>query len=315
MESDCCLHYDEFKPETLQNVSFDSVGTLFNPQKDAVHILQDIPTLLERFRTSLITHRQISPSVAKNYIYSVRKFLRWVDTSSPSEAQAMNYYQYLQDQGYANSTIANIVSALNHYFQFLGKKIQLTPPRQHKRQPNFLTVEEAQALIKVVPNLRDRAVVMTLLYTGMRVSELCNLNVDDLCLEDQEIIVRDTKTYHDRKVIISEECVKAVNDYLNSFPDVERKAVFISRRGGRISRGRVYTLIRKYGELAGIQKKVTPHVLRHTLATNMIASGASIIEVKEQLGHRSLESTLRYVHLQTYQRKTLYKEHCPKFSG
>lgn len=123
---------------------------------------------------------------------------------------------------------------MNHYFQFLGKKIKLTPPKQHKRQPNFLTVEDKQA-------------------------------------------------------------------------------VFLSRRGRRISRNQVYTLTKKYGQLAGIQKNVTPHVLRHTLATNMIAHGASIIEVKEQLGHRSLESTLQYVHLQIDHRKALYETHCPHF--
>ena len=87
----------------------------------------------------------------------------------------------------------------------------------------------------------------------------------------------------------------------------------LCRRERRISRNQVYTLVKKFGRLAGIKKNVTPHVLRHTLATNMIAHGASIIEVKEQLGHRSLESTLQYVHLQIEHRKTLYGAHCPKF--
>ena len=117
----------------------------------------------------------------------------------------------------------------------------------------------------------------------------------------------------DRKVVVSEKCVKAFEEYFESLPDSDKQAVFLSRRGRRISRNQVYTLIKKYGRLAGIQKNVTPHVLRHTLATNMIAHGASIIEVKEQLGHRSLESTLQYVHLQIDHRKTLYEAHCPQF--
>jgi integrase/recombinase XerD len=268
---------------------------------------------LEAFETYLITQKGISPRVARNYFYSVRKFVRWANTGNPTESEAMGYYQYLQGHGYANSTIANIVYSLNHYFQFLGKKIKLTPPKNHKRQPNFLTVEEAQDLVKVVPNLRDRAIVMTLLYSGMRVSELCNLDFDDLHLENQEIVVRDTKTYRDRKVVISEKCVIAFEEYFESLSDSDKQAVFLSRRGRRISRNQVYTLTKKYGRLAGIKKNVTPHVLRHTLATNMIAHGASIIEVKEQLGHRSLESTLQYVHLQIDHRKTLYEAHCPQF--
>jgi len=268
---------------------------------------------LEAFETYLITQRGISPRVARNYFYSARKLVRWANTDDPSETEATEYYHYLQDQGYANSTIGNIVYALNHYFRFLGKKIKLKPPKSHKRQPNFLTVEEAQDLVKVVPNLRDRAIVMALLYSGMRVSELCNLDFDDLHLENQEIVVKDTKTYHDRKVVISEKCVKAFEEYFESLPDSDKQAVFLSRRGRRISRNQVYTLVKKYGRLAGIKKNVTPHVLRHTLATNMIAHGASIIEVKEQLGHRSLESTLQYVHLQIDHRKTLYEAHCPQF--
>jgi integrase/recombinase XerD len=268
---------------------------------------------LEAFETYLITQKGISPRVARNYFYSVRKFVRWAYTDDPTETGATEYYHYLQEQGYANSTIANIVYALNHYFQFLGKKIKLKQPKSHRRQPNFLTVEEAQDLVKVVPNLRDRAIVMALLYSGMRVSELCNLDFDDLHLEDQEIIVKDTKTYHDRKVVISEKCVRAFEKYFESLPDSDKQAVFLSRRGRRISRNQVYTLVKKYGRLAGIKKNVTPHVLRHTLATNMIAHGASIIEVKDQLGHRSLESTLQYIHLQIDHRKALYEAHCPQF--
>ncbi len=120
---------------------------------------------------------------------------------------------------------------------------------------------------------------MALLYTGMQVNELCNFDFEDLHLEDQEITVRNTKTYHDRKVIISEQCVNVLTEYLQSLPR-KKKAVFTSRKGGQISRNRVYTLVKKYGQLAGIQKNVTPHLLRHTLATNMIAHGASVIEVK-----------------------------------
>jgi integrase/recombinase XerD len=267
---------------------------------------------LESFKIYLITQKQISVRVAQNYAYAAGKFLRWISTPTPTESLAMQYFRYLQNQGYANSTIANIVYALNHYFQFLGKKIQLKPPKRHRRQPTFLTVEEAQTLIRVIPTLRDRAIVVTLLYTGMRVNELCELNCEDLRLEEQEIIVRDTKTYHDRKVIISDVCVTVLTEYLQSLPG-KRKPVFISRKGGRISRGRVYGLVKKYGQLAGIQKNVSPHVLRHTLATNMIAHGASVIEVKDQLGHKNLETTLRYVHLQTDHRKKLYQEHCPPF--
>lgn len=268
---------------------------------------------LDTFKTYIITHGKISPGVAKDYAYAVGKFLRWVASPDPTETQAMQYYRYLQEKGFANSSIANTVFALNHYFHFLGKKVHLIPPKKHKRQPSFLTVEEAQALTKVISNLRDRAIIMALLYTGMRVNELCSLDMEDLHLEMREIVVRDTKTYNDRKVIISEKCVHALHEYLDTSPDNGRKAVFTSRKGGRISRGRVCAMIKKYGRLAGIGKNVTPHVLRHTLATNMILHGASVIEVKEQLGHRNLESTMRYVHLQTNARKKLYEEHCPPF--
>ncbi len=267
---------------------------------------------LGAFETYLITQKAIAPKTARNYFYSVRKFVKWLNNRNPTEAEATEYYRYLQERGYANSTIANKVYSLNHYFQFLGKKIRLTPPKRHKRQPNFLTVEEAQDLIRVIPTLRDRAIVITLLYTGMRVNELCNLDTTDLRLDNQEILVRDTKTYHDRKVIISEKCAHALNQYLESSPNGKNE-VFTSQKGGRISRGRVYAMVKKYGRLAGIQKNVTPHILRHTLATNMITHGASVIEVKEQLGHRSIETTLWYVHLQVDHRKELYQAHCPHF--
>ena len=138
-------------------------------------------------------------------------------------------------------------------------------------------------------------------------------DISDLNLDENEIMVKDTKNYDDRKVILSEKCVRVLQEYLGTVWDYEGDAVFISRKRQRISRNRVYALVREYGRLAGIQKTVTPHVLRHTFATTMIGNGASVIEVKQQLGHRSLESTLRYVHLQTEERKKLYMAHCPKF--
>lgn len=271
------------------------------------------PDILSSYETYLVTHKQISSRSARDYGYAVGKFLKWTKTFDPTKAQAMEYYRYLQEQGYANSTIGNSVFALNHYFDFLGKNIRLKPPKRHQRQPTYLTVEEAQHLVRVIPNLRDRAIVMTLLYTGMRVNELCNLDMSDLHLDRQEITVRDTKNYHDRRVVISERCINALEEYLESLFGTEGEAVFISRKGGRISRGRVCAIVKKYGKLAGITKNVTPHVLRHTFATTMISRGASAIEVKDQLGHQCLESTLRYVHLQIDHRKRLYQEHCPQF--
>ena len=269
--------------------------------------------LLSSLETYLVTHKQISPRTARDYTYTVSKFLRWANTTDPTKNHAMEYYRHLQKESYASSTIGNAVFALNHFFQFLGKKIKLRPPKKHQRQPVYLAVEEAQALVRAASNLRDRAIILTLLYTGMRVNELCKLNLSDLNLEKQEITVRDTKTYHDRKVVISEKCVNALTDYLESRPVSESEAVFMSQKGGRISRGRVCAIVKKYARLAGITRNVTPHVLRHTFATNMIAHGASAIEVKDQLGHRNLESTLRYVHLQIDHRKRLYMEHCPQF--
>lgn len=241
------------------------------------------PDLLSTFETHLVTHEQISSRTARDYGYSVGKFLRWTNNSDPTKAQAMKYYRFLQEKGYSNSTIGNTVFALNHYFKYMGKSISLKPPKKHQRQPTYLTLDEAQALVKVTPNLRDRAIILTLLYTGMRVNELCNLDLGDLHLERQEIIVRDTKTYRDRRVVVSEKCINVLHEYLESLPDIKSGAVFTSQKGGRISRGRVCAIVKKYGKLAGIQKNVTPHVLRHTLATNMIAYGASVIEVKDGL--------------------------------
>ena len=100
---------------------------------------------------------------------------------------------------------------------------------------------------------------------------------------------------------------------MGTIQDYEGDLVFVSRKRRRISRNKVYALVRECGRLPGIKRTVTPHVLRHTFATTMIGNGASVIEVKQLLGHRSLESTLRYVHLQTEERKRLYMAHCPQF--
>jgi integrase/recombinase XerD len=281
-------------------------------------VLDDV---LEDFSLYLRVEKRISDGVARNYCYSVGRFLRRVNTTNPDKKDAVKYYDALLKEGKKASTVMNVLAALRHYYHFIDKDLDLRPPKQHVKQINFLTVVEAKSLLYKIDNYRDYAMVLVMLYGGLRVSEVCNLDREDIDFEEFTISVRNTKNRRDRTVMVTEKCIRAIQQYLETRKDTD-KPLFFSKRKRRISRNQVCRLVKKYAIMAhlrvyeenGVTKtKVSPHTLRHTAATNLIANDCDVVVVQQHLGHRDIQSTMRYVHVAKSTYGELYRKHVPKY--
>jgi integrase/recombinase XerD len=281
-------------------------------------VLED---LLEDFSIYLRVEKQISEGVARNYCYTVGRFLRWADTMSPDRKHAVRYYDALLKERKKAASIRNILAALKHYYEFNGKELDLKPPKKNVKQVDYLTVAEAKSLLYKIDNYRDYAMVLVMLYGGLRASEVCNLDREDIDFEEFTITVRNPKNRRDRTVMVTEKCIQAIEHYLETREDSE-KPLFMSRKQRRISRGQIYHLVKKYALMAdlrvykennAVKTRVSPHTLRHTAATNLIANDCDVVVVQQHLGHRDIQSTMKYVHVAKSTYGELYRKHVPKY--
>jgi integrase/recombinase XerC len=223
------------------------------------------------------------------------------------------------------ASIARKLSAIRSFYRYLLREeiISTSPvattssPKLDKRLPSFLTIEEVERLLEV-PDLstpqgqRDRALLELLYASGLRVSELVNLNLEQVNLDSREIRVRG-KGSKERVVLMGEPAAEALRAYLKQgrpklFASKIRmtNALFINRYGERLPERRVQRILEKYANIAGIDKGVHPHMLRHTFATHLLDGGADLRVVQELLGHANLSSTQIYTHVTKSQARKVY---------
>jgi integrase/recombinase XerD len=281
-------------------------------------VLEDV---LEDFSVYLRVEKRISEAAAMNYCYMVGKFLRWVDTINPERKDAVKYYDTMLKERKKASSIRNTLAALKHYYAFNGKELDLKPPKKNVRQIDYLTVTEAKTLLYKIDNYRDYAMVLVMLYGGLRVSEVCNLDREDVDFGEFTLTVRNTKNRRDRTVFVTEKCIKAIEAYLETRNDNE-KPLFLSNARRRISRMRIFRLVKKYALMADLRvykdgdtlkTRVSPHTLRHTAATNLIANDCDVVVVQQHLGHMDIQSTMKYVHVAKGIYGELYRKHVPNY--
>jgi integrase/recombinase XerD len=189
----------------------------------------------------------------------------------------------------------------------------LKPPKRGDPIPKYLSEGEMRELLKAASiDIRDNAIILTLGYTGMRLGELCALNVEDVDFADEIITVKSGKGDKGRIVLIEERTKEALGQYLKA-----RRAcsgpLFVSTKDRRINYKAVERLIDKYSKKAGIIKRVTPHVLRHTLATSLIRRGADIRIIQQLLGHASVATTQIYTHVDDRALRDAYRKAKPGY--
>ena len=238
-------------------------------------------------------------------------------TISIRELSSDDVHQWLQkySEGKKTGTINVILSILSSFFQFclIGNYLEKViikkhwRPKMHQPIPKHLT-EQEYVRVKFVAeksSLRDRLIILFLTSSGCRRSEAAQLNIEDIQLNKRTATVIG-KGRKIRNIHFSEECALVLTDYLKTRSGNKEEPLFINRFGQRLSGNGIYMVTTKIGKLAGLTQPLHPHILRHTFATNMLARGAEIEFIADELGHSNLDTTRVYARILTEDLRLLY---------
>ncbi|MBN1125835.1 MAG: tyrosine recombinase XerC [Sedimentisphaerales bacterium] len=257
---------------------------------------------------------------------SVEQLILQVDTEVVRAFMA-----FLNEQHYSKSTTARKLATLRSFYKFLVRRnylnsnpvITIKTPKQDKKLPRYLEYEEVQRLLNSPPadtwlGARDRAILETLYSTGMRVSEIVALNMDDVDFLGEVIHIRG-KGKKERISPIGSSALQAIQRYIEfrnkrmqHDSDFDSRVLFANKHGHRLSTRSVRRKMDKYLREAGLDPAISPHTLRHSFATHMLNNGADLRSVQELLGHQSLSTTQIYTHVTTSKMKEVYDQAHPR---
>lgn len=283
--------------------------------------ITDIERILQAYTAYLQLERGLSDNTRESYQFDITKFVGFLSREGIALRDVTldtltNFVADLHDLGIAPRSQARIISGLKSFFRFLktdgyldeNPALLLAAPLTGRHLPEVLTVEEIDAMIDCIDlstpeGRRNRAIIETLYSCGLRVSELVDLEISKLFLADGYIVVSG-KGSKERIVPISPVASDLITDYLpeRNQMDVkpgEENVVFLNRRGHRLTRQMIFTIIRRLAALAGIRKVISPHTLRHSFATHLLEGGANLRAIQQMLGHESIATTEIYLHLDT----------------
>jgi len=285
--------------------------------------------VFDRYINYLEVERNASPYTVRNYTTDLLGFFQFLKDKGLASLKEVDrnvlrdYLLHLVEQGLAKASIARKLSAIRSFYRYLEREEILTAnpvqktssPKLDRRLPSFLSIDEIIRLLEA-PDVstpqgqRDRALLELLYATGLRVSELVSLNLEQVNLDAREIRVWG-KGSKERMVLMGEPAARALTVYLNQgrpglLGKKRTSALFLNRYGGRLTERSVQSILQEYANIAGIGKRVHPHMLRHTFATHLLDGGADLRVVQELLGHASLSSTQIYTHVSKSQAKKVY---------
>lgn len=273
--------------------------------------------------------RNASTHTIKNYSIDLRDFL--ISANKPAaEVTAQDVRHFLatlKERGCVKTTLARKIASLRTFFKFLVRHHQLpasptegiaSPKRDHKL-PEYLLEDEVLRLFNVLKGdslmaFRDLLICEFLYGAGLRVSELVGINLQDADLIGGVLKIRG-KGKKERLVPIGPPAQQALTDYLklrNAKVKADLPALFVNKNGTRLTDRSVRRILIKYGRAAGINKEISPHMLRHSFATHMLDRGADLRSVQELLGHESLSTTQIYTHVTSQRLKRIYDETHPR---
>ena len=288
---------------------------------------------INNFLEFLQKDKKLTDNTLQSYKRDISQYENYIDKNNinfenASEDTIKDYLNYLQQNGKKTSTVSRNLASIRSFYQYAvrAKDVKEDPtenvqsPKIEKRIPNVLSAKEVELLLEQpvdtdLKGIRDKAMLEFAYATGMRVTEIISLNVEDINLETGYATCKNGKK--ERTVPIGEMSLKALKDYmLNArntiIKDDNEKALFVNVNGQRLTRQGFWKIIKYYKEQAHIDKDITPHVLRHSFATHLLQNGADLKSIQTMLGHSDILSTQIYMQFQDESLKNIYKKAHPR---
>jgi integrase/recombinase XerD len=281
---------------------------------------KDMWRQIDAFLSYLKVERNCSDNTTSAYRNDLTQFHQFIPKSTAGWSEVnkrtlVAYVNSLKEREYASSTVARKVAAVKSFFHFMLDKgilkddptVTLDSPKVKKRLPKILSCEDIEVLLNEPTHLsdpkslRDKSFLELLYATGMRVSELVSLDVDDVDL-NKGAVYCSSRASKQRALPLTERATKAIRTYLERgraslLRDPEERALFLNHRGQRLTRQGLWLIIKSYVESTGLQVDVTPHTLRHSFATHLLNGGADLREVQRLLGHANISTTQIYTEM------------------
>ncbi len=290
---------------------------------------------IDTYKSYLRLEKALSENTIDAYISDIQKLINFNEIKNNSTIPKQVTLQYLQEflnwineLGLSSRSQSRIISGIKSFFSYLQleKKIDTDPsellesPKMERKLPEVLSVEEIDHLISTIDlskpeGHRNKAIIETLYSCGLRVSELINLKLSNLFFSEKFIRITG-KGKKERLVPISEKAIREINYYIEKYRNhlqVKSEAeniLFLNRRGGRLTRVMIFTIVRDLAKRCKMKKSISPHIFRHSFATHLIEGGADLRAVQAMLGHESIITTEIYTHLdREYLRDAIIRFH------
>ena len=288
---------------------------------------------IKLFLKFLQNDKKLSDNTLQSYQRDITQFEKYVeenqiDYTKVDEQAVKEYLDYLHEIGKKSSTVSRNLASIRSFYQFLvrNKKIlvdltnNIQAPKIEKRVPSILTAKEVELLLDQpqdvdLKGIRDKAMLEFAYATGMRVTEIISLNLEDVNFDEAYVSCK-TGTKQ-RNIPLGTMSLKALKDYVEEarpylIKDEGVKSLFVNINGKRLTRQGFWKIVKYYKEQAHITKDITPHVLRHSFATHLLQNGADLKAIQSMLGHSDISSTQVYMQFQDEGLKNVYKNTHPR---
>ena len=288
---------------------------------------------LTEYERYLAERKKASPNTLSSYLRDIRQYLAWLSEEGLTPEQAAQsdverYIKVLTSKGKSAATVTRSLASLKSFYTYLlgtGRVLVNpakgpAPAKVERKLHHILTAKEVELFLEQpdasdAKGCRDRAMLELLYATGIRVSELIGLNLDNVNLSAS--FIRCSSRGKERIIPLYPAAVRALQDYLEHvrpqvIEHVDERALFVNMNGERMSRQGFWKIIKHYQETAGIQKDITPHTLRHSFAAHLLENGADLHSIQEMLGHADISSTQIYSQLVNQKLKDVYQKAHPR---
>lgn len=291
-------------------------------------------TYVKEYTSFMTDIRHKSLNTVESYKRDVTQYISYLDgtgvtdISSTTKTTVLSYLLYLQKEGRASSTVSRTLASLRSYYLFMMQNgvvksnptSNLEAPHVEKKIPKILSGEEVELLLEQPKDcdnkgIRDKAMLELLYATGIRVSELINLDVSDVNVPMSFVRCKGGKK--ERIIPMGHQAKDALENYINNVrkymvKDENEIALFVNCSGARLSRQGFWKLIKYYQHIAGIETDITPHTLRHSFAAHLLENGADLHSIQEMMGHADISSTQVYSRMINSKIKDVYAKAHPR---
>lgn len=293
----------------------------------------DYIDILKKYKLYLLTNKHLSDNSVDSYLLDIYKYLEYMEKSKINNIKKIkkediyNYLKSLDNNKYSIYSVVRKISSIKTFHRYLSSmyeindvSIDIDTPRFYKKLPNILTIEEVENLLNIkletAFDYRNKAMLEVMYATGLRVSELVNLELNNVNL-DEGYVRCFGKGNKERIVPLGEIALKYLKIYIDDYRDSLKKRclcdkIFLNNHGKGITRQGFFIILKEIAEEKGINKNITPHMLRHSFATHLLNNGADLRSIQVMLGHSNLSTTQIYTNVSNEVLKENYELYHPR---